>query len=363
MTNLLTDKRLLPYLEPSRYPMPTRMKVEDRREQVNNLNQGQFEIEPQGELYPMYRRYRFVFDSQNYNGGGGWTLRIFDRATGVERIKFPGLAQPTNISTNTSWSKFVHAHGQTLLVHLGTWVYCFDLAEKKPLWEKNLLGDNAQPNLNRQIPVEMGPDGDITVRYDEGYIITLGKATVLQAGYAAILTRDGLEVVEPLTRKVLWTRRDIKERTQVFGDARYIVLVETDPNKKPVAARVLRAVDGMAVEGSGDSGRVLSNARSFQIMGRNALISEGTGEQARVLRLFDLGTGKDIWRKEYDAKSIPIKSQNSDWTGYVKSTGEAEIIEIKSGTRLQTLKIDEKNLEADLKPAAQAQLLADNDRS
>src|SRR5205823_10743545 len=30
LTNLLTDKRLLPFLEPSRYPLPTRVKVEQK---------------------------------------------------------------------------------------------------------------------------------------------------------------------------------------------------------------------------------------------------------------------------------------------------------------------------------------------
>ena len=59
----------------------------------------------------------------------------------------------------------------------------------------------------------------------------------------ATLTRDGLEVVEPLTRRVLWTRRDMKERTHLYGDSRYLVLVETDSNRRPVAARVLRALE------------------------------------------------------------------------------------------------------------------------
>ena len=79
------------------------------------------------------------------------------------------------------------------------------------------------------------------------------------AGYAALLTRDGLEVVEPLTRRVLWTRRDITERTQLYGDARYIVLVETD--SQPPAGRGASCSarwTGMVVEGSGDSGRVLA---------------------------------------------------------------------------------------------------------
>jgi hypothetical protein len=368
MTRLLTDKRLLPYLEPSRYPLPTRVKAEERRDTVSGVNYGaQFEIEPQGDLFPMYKKYRFVIDQFASPERGSWTLKLLDKTTGIERMRFGGLVPPQVYTNNgmPAFSKFVHANGQLLLFQLGSWVYCFDLAEKKERWQKNLLGETSIPinmNMGGRNPVEMGPDGEITARFDEGYVIVLGKATVLQPGYAAYLTRDGLEVVEPLTRRVLWTRRDIKERTQLYGDSRYIVLVETDSSRKPVAARVLRAVDGMPVEGSGDSGRVLVKARSYQIHGRAALLMEGTGEQPRVLRLFDLGTGKDIWRKEFDAKAIPIKSHNSELAGFIKMNGEAEILDVKSGKSVTTLKIDEKNLDADLKPCTQAQLFCDPDR-
>jgi hypothetical protein len=280
-------------------------------------------------------------------------------------MKFPGIVQPVNINLNyATFSKSLQAHGQNLLLQFGTMVYCYDLAAEpkgKELWQKSLVGENFVIDP-RQYRAEQGPDGEVTAKFDDGYIIVLGKATVLQAGYAAILTRDGLEVVEPLTRRVLWTRRDMKERTQLHGDSRYIVLVETDSSRRPVAARVLRAVDGLPVEGSGDSGRVLAGARSYQILGRHALLTEGTGTEPRVLRLYDLGTGKDVWKRQYSPTSIPIKSHHSEWTGYVKPTGEAEIIDIQTGKIVATLRIDAKNLESDLKPATQAQLLSDADR-
>ena len=49
MTSLLTDKRLLPYLEPSRYPMPTRVKAEQREPAPNQNYGAAFEIEPGGD--------------------------------------------------------------------------------------------------------------------------------------------------------------------------------------------------------------------------------------------------------------------------------------------------------------------------
>src|SRR5262249_3865413 len=177
------------------------------------------------------------------------------------------------------------------------------------------------------------------------------------------LTRDGLECVEPLTRRILWTRKGIPDRTQIHGDARYIVLIETNEQRKPVATKLLRAVDGMVVEGSPDSGRVLADAKSFKLYGRTALLASGTGEDPRVLRLYDLATGKDVWKKEFDAKSIPINAPlNSEWTGFVKSDGTAEIFSVKTGETFAKLKIDEKNVAAHLKSCVGAQLLADADR-
>ncbi len=363
MTSLLTDKRLLPYLEPSRYPMPTRVKAEQTTP-LTGVNFGaQFEIEPGGELFPVYKRYRFVID-QYVSGNGTWTVRAFDRVTGAEKAKFGNMAAPQIYNPgNIPFSKFVQANGQLLLVQLGAWVYCLDLATGKERWHKDLLDNNRGPGVVPNPPIqEPGPDGEITVRYADGYTITLGKAAVLQPGYVALLTRDGLEVTEPTSQRAMWTRRGIPDRTQLYGDPRHIVLVETGADRKPVSVKLLRAVDGLQVDGSPDSGRVLSAAKSFKIFGRTALLTEGTGDQPRVLRMYDLGTGKDIWKKEYDAKAIPIKGVNGDWTGFIKADGVAEVLDIRTGATLATMKIDERNLETDLKPCQEAQLLADTDR-
>ncbi len=363
LVDLLTDKRLLPFLEPSRYPMPTRVKAEQKEAAPARNLGAQFEIEPSGDLFPMYRRYRFVID-QFMSGNGTWTVCAYDRATGAQRCSFGGLTPPNIYNAGTvPFSKFVQANGQLLLVQLGPWIYCFDLAEKKERWQRNLIGDAAL-GINQPNPqiTDAGQDGEIVVRYADGYTITLGKAAVLQPGYAALLTRDGLEVVEPLTRRVLWTRKGIQDRTQLYGDSRYLVLVETGSDRRPVSTKVLRAIDGMPVEGSPDSGRVLAMAKWFQIMGRTALILEGSGDQPRSLRLHDLATGKDIWKKAYGAKAIPIKSLGNEWTGFIKPNGEAEVIETRTGRVVATLRIDEKKLETDLKPCQEAQLFADADR-
>lgn len=365
LTNLLTDKRLLPFLEPSRYPLPTRMKAEQTTP-MSNVNFGaQFEIESPPDLFPAFRQMRFALD-QNISGNGTWALRGFDRSTGNERVRFPNMTNPNMYSRNglpIPWSKFVQGNGHLMLVQLGMTVYCFDLAEKKELWKKDLLIDNAlQPGMSYQ--VEILPDGECELWLSSGVKMPMGRSAVLQANYACLLTSDGLETVEPLTRRVLWTRKGVPERTHMYGDGRYIVLVESDPNtRKPVSTKLIRAVDGMQVENSPDSGRVLADAKTYRIFGRTALLTSGADAQPRVLRLYDLATGKDVWKKEYDAKAVPIASPlKSEWAGFIKPDGTAEVFSVRTGEPVATLKIDEKNLKAHLEPCVSAQVFADSDR-
>lgn len=360
LTDLLTDKRLLPYLEPARYPLPTRVKAE-QRDATGEANRGAaFEVEPDGELFPMFRRLRFVMDTQS-SGNGTWTLRAYDRGSGVERCRFGNLQpQIGNLGTMSS-AKFLQASGHLLLVHLGPWVYCLDLAEKRELWHKNLLGDGVAVN-QMQIADNRADGDEMVVRFTDGTSITIGKSVVVQPNYACLLTRDGLEVVEPTTRRQLWSRRHLQDRTHVYGDARYIVLVECGADRRPQATKLLRAVDGMTVEGAPNAGRILAAARSYHVYGHTVLLVEGAGDQPRVLRLYDLSSGKDVWRKEYDAKAVPIRSLNPDWTGVVKSTGEVEVLAVRTGQSLGAFQIDKNQVESHVNGCAEAKLLADAER-
>jgi outer membrane protein assembly factor BamB len=362
LTDLLTDKRLLPYLEPSRYPMPTRMKAEGRQENVS-MNGVQFELESPPDLFPMYRRLRFALDT---SGGGGWVLKATDRATGGERLRFPPMQAPNLYSNGPiPYSKFIQGTGGTVLLQMGMWVYCYDLIEKRLLWERNLLGNDqpqAPPGYNPNPQVEVGPDGECIVRYQDGYTMWLGRSAVLQPGYVCLLTRDGLECVEPVSRRILWTRR-VADRTQILGDARYVVLIESDANRKVVSTKLIRALDGMVVEDSPDSGRVLADAKSYRLFGRHALLTGGGGDRPAVLRLYDMATGKDVWKKEFDAKAVPLASPlNGEWAGFVRPDGTAEVVAVKTGEAVATLKIGPKEAAEQMKGCVGATILADADR-
>ena len=371
-TDLLTDKRLLPYLEPSRYPMPSRVKAEARFQQLG-IAAGAFEIEPAGELLPMFRRMRFVIDTTVSGNHLQWTIRAFDRSTSAERVRFPDIAAAGYDNSSRlagggggigtiPFSRGIHASGHLIVAHVGTWVYCLDLAEKKERWRINLTGDTApvQTMNNQGTPVAEHADGDFSAKSDDGIIFTLGKSVVHQPGYVALRTAKGLEVYEPSTRREIWKRTGLGTKTLIFGDARHVLLVELDDNRKPTSTKVLRAVDGM-VEDAPDLGKALAAATSYRAFGRTALLTEGTGDEKRVLRLLDLVTGKDVWRKEYDAKAVPVKALNPDWCGFALPTGEVELLTVKAGKPVAAVKLDATAGEA-LKAASEVLVLADADR-
>src|SRR5262249_31563169 len=121
LNSLLTDKRLLPFLEPSRYPLPTRVTAA-QREALTGINYGaQFEIESPADLFPVFRQYRFVLD-QYRSQNGSWTLIGYDRTTGNERLRFPNMVAPNLYSSSghpIPYSKFVQGNGHVMLVQLG----------------------------------------------------------------------------------------------------------------------------------------------------------------------------------------------------------------------------------------------------
>ena len=119
----------------------------------------------------------------------------------------------------------------------------------------------------------------------------------------------------------------------------------------------------MIVEKSPDSGRVLAEAGSYQLYGRFALLTSGNRNKTRMIRFYDLATGQDVWKKELAEEAVIITSPlNSDWTGFLKSNGTAEIYAVRTGELITTLKIDESNVADHVKPCVGAQLLADADK-
>ena len=122
MTSLLTDKRLLPYLEPSRYPMPTRMKAEQRDRTGAERQLRPVRDRTPGrslpDVPPVPIRPRPELRGQRHLDAARLRPRRLAGSGEVPRHRPAHEHQP---QSGIPFSKFVQANGQNLLVQLGTW--------------------------------------------------------------------------------------------------------------------------------------------------------------------------------------------------------------------------------------------------
>ncbi|MBN9523556.1 PQQ-like beta-propeller repeat protein [bacterium] len=358
LTDLLTDRRLLPYLEPARYPLPSRVRAEDKTGATGAMFSQVNEVVPNGEFLPEFQKVRFALDMSN----GQWALRGFDRTTDAERYRFTDIAPFNYGGAYGQNGRAYHAGGRVLVAQVGATVYGYDLASKArtAAWRMSLTGDTSNLPLSR---INQQPD-EIELGFQDGTKVTIRfSGIVVRAEYAAVLGRDGLECFDPTDRnKRFWTRRYVPERTQVFGDDRHIVLVELAADRRPVGVRVIRAGDGGTVDGAPDSADVLNAARSYRIYGSTVLLHETADDGPQVVRLLDLATGKDVWKRQYDAKAVAIKSHDAGVCGVVKSTGEVDLLDPQTGRPLGTFKLDADRLADHFGRCQAAQLFADADR-
>jgi len=346
---LITDKRLLPFLEPGRGPTSMRYKVEPQVGTNQRAYAQAFALKPDGELFPFFRRFALGMEASQ-TGDGSWTLRVTDKFTGEDRCKFAGLGTHQLVmgyGQTLPSHRIAQANGNLLLVNLGQFAYCFDLAEKREVWRYNLLGSAIQP-ANAQPRIETTKDGDIQFSFEDGWSLRLGRATILQPTYACLIARDSnqsaLVAVDPTTGQKMWIRKGISPKVQIFGDARNIFVVDGN------STTVLRALDGSTVEDVKDFGALHSGTARVGMVGRNILLSESTtAESTRTMRLYDPLAAKDLWTKQLPAKSIPLKTINPEIAGYLTPEGKFEVFETGTGTSIFEGAIDADRVNSHMK--------------
>lgn len=359
---LITNRTLLPYLEPSRGPTGSKYKVEP---QVTPSQRGyaqSFMIEPEGDLFPFYRRFSLALLQNNQNTQK-WFVTMTDRVTGEERHRFPDIENWINPYTGQQGPptyRMAQANGNLVLLTIGSWAYCFDLAEKRELWRFNLLGTNVpafnpnNPNANPR--PEQQADGDVLFHYEDGWTLRLGRAAVLQPTYVCLVAQEGVVCLDPTNGQKLWVRSNVSKKVQAFGDARHVYLIDGG------TAKVLRAMDGSLVEGVKDFAPLYTGGNRVAVLGRQLLMSEGGTSGPRVLRLYDVLTGQDVWKKEYPEKSLTLKTLEPDVTGCLAPNGAMEVLNSRTGEVLFKAKLDADRAEAHLKNVTEPLLLSDAER-
>jgi outer membrane protein assembly factor BamB len=354
---LFTDKRFLPYLEPQGLQWRGALKAQDVPGSYPAM-QSSLTVVPEGELLPFFQRHRLVLD-MNMQGGNAWQLRLVDRATNEERWKqynlpaafyFISNQQPGFINNNPQNNfyffnnapprHFAFAKGHNLVLHLNNQVFAFNLAERKEVWRYNLYGKNPLLNNNVQIRTELDPEGRVSVIYPDGRRELMGGVAVVESNYVCLQARvgdevhggyrDGLIALDPNRPgpSVLWTKADIPLRAQVFGDDQHVYVVETGSDQAPPKVLALRAQDGVSVPVP-DFGRLF--ARRVQTLGRRLLLHEDDPQGGKVLRLYDVQTGQDVWRKGFSAGALVLHSVDPDRTGVIEKDHTVTFLDVHTG--------------------------------
>jgi outer membrane protein assembly factor BamB len=246
------------------------------------------------------------------------------------------------------------------VLHINNLVYAFDLADRKQLWQYNLFGKTPMTNANpvQQIPE---PDGTLRLVYQDGWTQKVGQAGVVESTYVCLVTRDGLVALDPARGTTLWTKSNVSPRVHLVGDEENIYVFEQNQDGSPAATRVLRAQDGVAVEGVPDSSALFAKSNRLRIFGRNVLVFEDQNNK-KAFRMVDLLTGKDVWRKGLDAGAIALRSNDSTHIGYVTPGGEIFAFDVRTGKEVFRNRIDEKWVKDHLAKVTEALLLEDGER-
>jgi tetratricopeptide (TPR) repeat protein len=333
-----TDKRFLPYLDEPSTPWMGG-KVGQGKEMLGNFSAtiGTFSFDPEGSTLPFFQRYRLVL-SPNPASPNSLQLKLMDRTNDdaekkdvwTENIHDTGNLG--NMLRGGQNVRFPHQYlGHLVVISLGPSVYGLDPIERKVLWKEPLYGAGLGSALQEMVP---DANGRLGVYYAEGIFRRVGQAGPMEPSYVCLINRDSLAALDPVQGQTLWTKSDISTHTQVFGDDQYLFLVDTN--------------NGAAVNGSGRALRAHNGdpvtvpdfaalyQRRLAMVGRHLLLSDHE-PGGLTLRLYDVLTGKDLWKKTFAANSLVLKSEDPYLIGAVEPANENKVTVVDLRFRTEVL--------------------------
>lgn len=329
LQELLTDKRFLPYLEPHGVNWRGSFKGSESAHQTGNFVTA-VTIEPEGDLLPFFRRHRLVLDI-NVQGGAAWSFRVLDRATNAERWKQGGLPVANYFQNMPPNFRFAYARGHILVLHLNNLVSAYNLVEQRPIWTFDLFGKNPHVLNNPQAPIVVNPsDKRLCITQTDGRLERLGGVAVVASSYVCLQTRDGLVALDP-TRpgpSVLWAKSDVSLKADVFGDDQHVFIVEGGSNGVPATGRALRAQDGVATPVPEFAALY---ARRIRTLGGCLQLCEDNPSGGKICRLYDVASGRDIWRQSFSAGALVIQCDDASVTGLIEKDHTVTLLDTRSG--------------------------------
>jgi outer membrane protein assembly factor BamB len=346
--DLATNRFLLPYLdEPMHLAMAGSITA--------TVENGNFPMNAQvytfghsGEPLPFFDRHRIGINF-NYN-----KLTMTDKATGETKwdpVVARTMAQQIAYANGqTNAAKFNYQTlGHLIVLPLGHLVFGLDPINKKVLWQKNLHAtasqinnNNLEGNLQNYQQLTVDPrDGTIQVVYQDGWMQRLGQAGTLEGNALCLQVRDGLVAIDPVTGRTLWVRNDVSTRSHVFNDEQNVYVVDVN-GETPTATRAFRAYDGVSVKVPDFSEPYKKRLR---FIGNRILLSDSDAKSGLTMRLYDVPTGKDLWKQEFPANSTVLQSEDHNLAGVIEPDGKLKVYDLRAGKEILSNQVDPKHLD------------------
>jgi outer membrane protein assembly factor BamB len=143
----------------------------------------------------------------------------------------------------------------------------------------------------------------------------------------------------------------------MVGDGELVFLYEVNPDGAVSPARCYRSADGVEVT-IPDSSAAFTNVKRARFYGRKVLaFDDEPGKKA--VRLYDLFTGKDVWKRDLGADGWQLRSEDDAYTGYVTVNGDVVVLNAADGKDVFKSKLDEARKAKQLEKVNEAILFAD----
>jgi outer membrane protein assembly factor BamB len=356
---LAADKRFLPYLEEADSPLAgPDLQVRDDVSGGGYLANPPWPYEPKGELLPSLQQQRLVctlgtnVQGQNLNM---FQLKVLDKDSNEERWTLSAPPTRVNYSNymvgmNPNGAVFrgmvagarvpsavnppplpYYTKGHLAVLYLGHMVYGLDLADRKKLWEVDLLSPTRlglgpqQPWNNVQQLLTLDAEAGLRLHSSQGVTEPLGQIGPVTASYVCLRTHEGLVALDPVDGSVLWTKTDVSPHTQIFGDEEHVYLIDVRDNKAVGSGRALRGRDGATVSVPDFTGPF--QQRQKIVDGRLLVLDKES--PTPVLRFYDILSGKDLWQKEMPHDAVLLATEEPELTGVVAPDGKLTVIDLR----------------------------------
>jgi outer membrane protein assembly factor BamB/tetratricopeptide (TPR) repeat protein len=264
--------------------------------------------------------------------------------------------------------RFYQGAGHLVVFQVGVMVYCMDADQGRFLWNRSLIemppgpqSQFGQFNLDNDgnLQISWGQfNGVMVVQPSHSYV---GQIGAVGPGYVALVTQNGLLVLDPIRGGELWKKSDVTAGSQVFGDDQYLCVVEA-ADGGVASTRVYRTGDGEPVLAAPPY--TAEYQGKLRTMGRHLLtLTHKAGQPMSSIRLFDPATGRDVWSKPIDQQATIVVTDDPNLTGWIDPTGRLVALDARNGTELLSTNVAQGRLTlADVRNLREPLLVADKDR-